>query len=80
MEYIIPGGFLVFMIGSLIAVKVELGKRPTFRDTDDKYKEVKVCDVIHKSVDEKLSCIPEIKKTVIQIETKIDMFLAKNGK
>ncbi len=69
MEYVISGGLLVFMIGSLIAVKVELAKRPTLDDTDEKYKNKEVCDEIHKSVDEKLSCIPEIKETVIEIRT-----------
>ena len=69
MEYIVPGGLLAFMIGSLIVVKVELAKRPTLKDADDKYKNKEVCDEIHKSVDEKLSCIPEIKETVIEIRT-----------
>lgn len=77
MELIIPSGLFLLMIGSIIAVKVELAKRPTFKDTDEKYKEVKVCDVIHKSVTEKLKCIPDIKTTVTQIETKIDILLEK---
>ncbi|KKM05281.1 hypothetical protein LCGC14_1755720 [marine sediment metagenome] len=69
MEYVIPGGLFVLMIGSLIAVKIELANRPTFDHTDEKYKNKEVCDAIHKSVDEKLSCIPEIKETVIEIRT-----------
>lgn len=80
MEYLPLGGLAVLIIGSIIAVKVELAKRPTFKDTDAKYKDTKVCDEIHKSVDEKLACIPDIKEKVTQIATKIDIFLEANGK
>ena len=38
-----------------------------------------LCDQIHKSVDEKLSCIPQIKTKVIRIETKLNLLLSKNG-
>lgn len=51
----------------------------TYNAADKKYKKIEVCDEIHKNVDEKLSCLPEIKKSVTQIETKIDMLL-NNGK
>lgn len=80
MEYLPWGALVVFIIGSVIAVKVELAKRPTFKDADKKYKGSQVCDEIHKSVDEKLKCLPDIKTSVTQIETKIDIFLAQNGK
>ena len=33
-----------------------------------------------KGVNEKLNCIPEIKDTVTEIKTKIDIFLQENGK
>jgi len=86
MGYIIPGSLLVFMIGSLIAVKVELSKRPTFKDLSKKehllredLRRKDLCEQTHKSVDEKLSCLPEIKDTVTTIKTKIEMFLQKNG-
>ncbi len=69
MEYILPGGLLVFMIGSLIIVNTKLAKRPTFGEANRLYKEKSVCDEIHKAVTEKLDCIPEIKETVIRIET-----------
>lgn len=47
---------------------------------DKKYKKIEVCDEIHKNVNEKLACLPEIKKSVTQIETKIDILIKNNGK
>ena len=75
----IPIGLMVLFIGGLIAVNKEIAKRPTFKETEDKYTEIKLCNEIHKRVDEKLDCIPDIKKTVTQIETKIDILLRNNG-
>lgn len=69
-------GMLIFIFGSLLAVKYDMAKRPTFKEADDRYKDVGVCDEKHKNVDEKLDCIPEIKETVIEIKTKIDIFLS----
>ena len=74
----IPIGLMVLFIGGLIAVNKEIAKRPTFKETEDKYTEIKLCNEIHKRVDEKLDCIPDIKKTVTQIETKIDILLRNN--
>ena len=86
-EYYIPaGGIIVLIIGSLFAVKdsisnlkTDIGKRPTFEEAEKKFKEIKVCDEIHKATEEKLKCIPDIKDTVTVIETKMDMLLIKNG-
>lgn len=78
MEYII-GGLALLVISSLIAVKVNLKDKISYKDANERYKETKVCDEIHKSVNEKLECIPEIKETVTEIKTKIDIFLEKNG-
>ncbi|NHZ87179.1 MAG: hypothetical protein GWP19_15115 [Planctomycetia bacterium] len=75
----ISSGLLMLGIGSLIAVKVGLKDRPTFKEANSRYKEANVCDEIHKNVNEKLDCIPEIKKSVVQIETKLDI-LINNGK
>ena len=80
MEYIFPISLATLMIGSLIAVKVQLAKKPSYKDANKMYQDKKVCEEIHKSVSEKLECIPDIKKTVTQIETKIDIFLERNGK
>lgn len=75
---IVPiGALMVFYITSLIVANKEISKRPTFKEIEDKYTEQKVCQAIHKSVDEKLECIPKIKSTVDQIEVKVDMLLAK---
>jgi len=79
MEYLISGGLLVFFISGLVVLNKEVSRRPTFKELEDKYTEVKLCKEIHKSVNEKLECLPEVKKTLTQIETKIDILL-KNGK
>ena len=79
MEIYIPIGLMVLFIGGLIMVNKEIVKRPTFKDSEERYKKIEVCNEIHKSVDEKLNCIPEIKTTVTQIETKIDILLRNNG-
>ena len=80
METLIVNGVLsVIFIGGLIALNKEVTKRPTFKETDERYKKAEVCDEIHKSVNEKLDCLPEIKETVTEIKTKIDILL-KNGK
>jgi len=76
--YLPIGGLLIFIISSLIAVKVNLKDKVSYKDANDRYKETKVCNAIHDAVNEKLECIPDIKKTVIQIETKIDILLKKN--
>ena len=73
-------GLILLVVGSIVAVKVQLAKRPTFKEADSRYQNEKVCDTIHKSVDEKLKCLPAIKKSVTEIETKINIFLEKNGK
>ena len=78
-EYIIPGSLLLFCIGGLVVVKVELAKRPTFDQANKKYKEENVCDEVHKRVDEKLECIPGMEKRQVRIETKLDI-LIENGK
>ena len=71
----VPIGLMVLFIGGLIAVNKEIVKRPTLIDSDDRYKKKEVCDEIHKSVDEKLECIPVIKDTLARVETKVDILL-----
>ena len=78
--YLPISGFILVVIGGLISVKVELTKRPTYDDADKRYKDSKVCDEIHKNITEKLECLPEIKKNVIQIETKLDAIIKHNNK
>lgn len=77
-QYIPISGLLVFLISSLVVINKELSKRITFKEAEDKYKEKNVCDEIHRSVNEKLACLPDVKKSLTQIETKIDILL--NGK
>jgi len=79
MEYLISGGLTVLFISGLIVLNKEISKRPTYEDVENKYTEIKLCKEIHKSTDEKLACLPDVKKSLTQIETKIDMLL-KNGK
>ena len=76
---IVSGGLLVFFISGLVCLNKEVTKRPTYKEADDRYKKTEVCDEIHKSVNEKLDCLPMMQKTLIQIETKMDT-LIKNGK
>jgi Tfp pilus assembly protein PilO len=75
---LIPVGMLIIFIGGLIAANREVSKRPTYKEMEEKYTEQKVCKAEMNSLIEKVECLPEIKKTVIQIETKIDILL--NGK
>lgn len=80
-KMILPYGTMFFIIiGSFIGIKMSLKDRPTFKNTNETYQKKESCDLIHKSVKEKLDCIPSIKKSVIQIETKIDILLKNNGK
>lgn len=78
-EYLPIGGLTVFVIGGLVAVKVELAKRPTFKEADDKYKNTAVCNEIHKAAEEKLKCIPEIKESVTKLKMGMNLLLKKNG-
>lgn len=73
------GGMFLFILGSIVAVKVGLEKRPTFTHTDETYQGVKLCEEVHKRVDEHLKCLPEIKESIVRIETKIDLAI-RNGK
>lgn len=77
--YLPIGSLLIFIIGSLVVVKVNLKDKISYKDADERYKKAEVCDEIHKSVNEKLNCLPEIKETVTEIKTKIDILL-QNGK
>ena len=81
MEAAIPylplGGLIIFGIGSIVAVKVGLGKKPSYKEVDKIYVRKEVCNKEHEYVKEKLDCIPEIKETVTEIKTKIDILLAK---
>jgi len=79
MEYVIPAGLVVFAISGLIAVKVGLAKRPTFKEAEAKYKGIEVCGEIHKRVDENLECIPEIKENVTKILTILEVRNKKQG-
>jgi hypothetical protein len=78
-EELIPAGTvtLIFICG-LIAVNKQIAKRPTYKEIEEKYTEIKLCNEIHKSTNEKLDCIPKIKDIVARLETKVDILL--NGK
>ena len=76
----IPAGLLILGIGSLVAVRVGLAKRPTFKEAREEFKETKVCDEIHKSVQDKIQHLPEMRDRLIGIETKIDLLITTNGK
>ena len=69
MDFILPGSLFLFVLGGLIAVKVELKNRPTWDKARETFKETKVCDEIHKGITEKLDTLPGIQETVTRIET-----------
>jgi len=78
-QIVLPYGLLIFFITSLVAVKVELSKRPIYKETDDTYRKKELCDEIHRGVTEKLACLPGIQRSLIQVVTKIDILLKNNG-
>jgi hypothetical protein len=74
------------MIGSLIAVKESLVRRPTFKEVDKIYTKKELCDEIHKTqrekdeaTEEKLKCIQTIKTDVTKIKIGLNLLLKKNG-
>jgi hypothetical protein len=79
-DYLISGSLGVMLIGSLIAVKVNLKDKISHKEAESKFVETKLCNEIHKSVDQKLSCLPEVKDTLARLETKVDILLNGNGK
>ena len=79
-EFIPFGAVTIIFIGGMIALNKGISKRPTYKEIEEKYTQTKLCEQIHKNVDEKLACLPEIKDTVTQIKTKIDIFLENNHK
>ena len=79
-EYIPISGLATFLILSVYSLNRQIAKRPTFIDTDVRYKKIEVCDEIHKNISEKLECIPEVKDTLARLETKVDILLKENGK
>ena len=78
-ELIIPGSLIFLCIGSLIAVRVEMTKRPTFKYGEEHYQEQKVCEQIQKNITDKIQHIPEMRDRLIGIETKLDILIT-NGK
>lgn len=77
---VVDGALATLFIGGLITLNRQMAKRPTFTDTDERYKKTEVCDEIHKAVSEKLECLPEVKDTLARLETKVDIILKNNGK
>lgn len=77
---VVDGALATLFIGGLITLNRQMAKRPTFTDTDERYKKTEVCDEIHRAVNEKLECLPEVKDTLARLETKVDIILKNNGK
>ena len=69
MDFILPGSLFLFVLGGLIAVKVDLAKRPTWKESRKTFKETSLCDEIHRSINEKLDTLPGIQESVTRIET-----------
>lgn len=51
----------------------------TCSEADKRYKQIIVCDEVHKRTDEKLQCIPEIKTDVTKIKVGLGLLLKKSG-
>jgi len=83
MEQLIPyipvGSMFIFLIVGFVGVKVSLKDKPSFSQTERRYVKKELCEEIHKSVNEKLDCIPTIKDTVARLETKFDIIIKNNG-
>ena len=79
-SYIPIGALTIFLISSLIAVKMNLKEKISYKDSEKKFVNREVCEKVHESVDEKLACLPAIKNDVTEIKTKINIFLESNGK
>ena len=62
-------GLIILTIASIISIKADLTKRPTFGHIEDDYQRKDVCKVITKNIDEKLE----------RIEKGVDKILFKNG-
>ena len=80
MEHYLPiGGILLFILTSIVYVKTEITKRPTWDDTKKTYVPKGECNIITKDFNKKLDCIPEMKDAIARIETKLDIWIGKNG-
>lgn len=78
----VPAIVLIFGLIALNKIDKKLGNVPTWDEArgENGFKETKVCDEVHKSIEEKISCIPDMKDDVSYIKGKIDVFLKANGK
>ena len=87
----LPAPVLVVIFGLVMTMKIDkkLKDVPTFKDTENIYSRRDMCQQrhlaeealrkeVHKSINEKLNCIPEIQETVTKIKTTVDLIL-KNG-
>ena len=76
-KVVVEPHYVWIILGVLSFVGVVIKARKTSKNH---FQTQKMCDEVHKHVDEKLECLPAIQKSVTQIETKIDIFLEANGK
>jgi len=56
-----------------VQLQKDLSERPTFKDADNRYMNSQLCGQVHKEVAEKLSCLPEIEKSLIEIKVKLEI-------
>jgi len=54
-----------------VRLQKDLSERPTFRESDERYPNIGLCEEIHKRIDEKLECLPEIKESLIKVKIKL---------
>ena len=84
MDSIIPlGGLLIFILASLMWVRTELGKKPSFKHLEEDYQRKDVCNETVRRIEEKLSCIPQMQETLQKIEVKLgklEVLIKNNGR
>jgi len=84
MDNIIPlGGILIFILTSLMWIRTELGKRPSFKHLEEDYQRKDVCNETVKRIEEKLNHIPQMQKTLQKIEIKLgqlEILIRNNGR
>ena len=78
-DHIIPiGGLILFAVTSIVWIKTEMTKRPTYDETNDKYTAKDSCRLITQHFQDTLNCIPDMKESMTRIETKLDIWMKNN--
>ena len=84
MEHLLPhlpsGALFIMLIGSVIAIREKLKEKPSYDVTEKRYMKKEVCEEVHKSIDEKLNCIPEMRTSLTEVKVKLDILIKNSVK